>query len=316
MAFMRFGGLYNFLGTMAEGGESLGRTTLAANLASAVPLVGLAVSSAQMYALDADIYDLNTMAEIGLISPSAHRRAINDARYEQAETGVSMGLGGVPGKVGKVLQTLFFAATSSDAEAGQASSRLGRSIAAAGRGGASLVRRFADDLKGTHLSSTKYGNIPAEHRWRYDRYLQESKRSVKLSPELWYKKAQIAWANNAGGNVFERQVREAYHSPMGKGSKPVAIDGHIPDLPVGQKFGVTDVKNVEYLTSSSQLNAFYKYAMANNLKFNLVVGPRTNAISAPLLDQVRNTGGRVTLFNPSTGKFSRIAIPASGPWSR
>lgn len=316
MAFMRFGGLYNFLGTMAEGGESLGRTTLTANLASAVPLVGLAVSSAQMYALDADIKDLNIMAEIGLISPSAHRRAINDARYEQAETGVSMGLGGVPGKAGKVLQTLFFAATSSDAEAGQVSSRFGRSIAATGRSGATLVRRFADDLKGTHLSSTKYGNIPAEHRWRYDRYLQESKRSVKLSPDLWYKKAQIAWANNAGGNVFERQVREAYRSPMGKGSKPIAIDGYIPDLPVGQKFGVTDVKNVEYLTSSSQLDAFYKYARANSLKFNLVVGPRTNAISAPLLDQVRNTGGRVTLFNPSTGKFSRIAIGASGPWSR
>ena len=46
----------------------------------------------------------------------------------------------------------------------------------------------------------------------------------------------------------------------------------MPDLPVGDKFGVSDVKNVKDLSNSDQLRAFEKYAEDRNLTFNIYIG--------------------------------------------
>jgi hypothetical protein len=125
------------------------------------------------------------------------------------------------------------------------------------------------------VPNRKYGNIPAEHQARYDRYLNRNPEKA-LSPDDWYKKAQTIWANNKGGNSFEFSLREYLGTPTGTGSKPISIDGFVPDLPVGSTYGVTDVKNVKYLSNSDQLRAFYNYADSNGMPFNIIVSPKPN----------------------------------------
>jgi len=116
--------------------------------------------------------------------------------------------------------------------------------------------------------------------------------------------------------VFEGLVRTQLKLPRGKGAKPVAIDGFVPDLPVGKRFGVTDIKNVKSISQSPQTRAFAKYAKKNNLPFNLIIGPRTRTISGPLLDQIRKRSGVVLQFNPTTNIFKNVKIGATGRWSR
>lgn len=161
-----------------------------------------------------------------------------------------------------------------------------------------------------------YGDIPAEHRWRYDRYLANDATATKLSPNEWFAKAEVAWANNAAGNDFEQAARARLGTPLGAGSKPVSIEGYVPDLPVGSQYGVTDIKNWMDLTNSDQLRAFHGYAVANNLPFNIIISPRTLTISEPVLDNIRSTGGSVIQYDPATNELTPVDIGKSGSWTR
>jgi hypothetical protein len=136
-----------------------------------------------------------------------------------------------------------------------------------------------------------------------------------LSPDAWYKKAQTVWANNRNGNSFEATVRE-YLGSLGKGSKPSNIGGFIPDLPVNSQFGVMDIKNVEYLTNSDQLRAFYNHAIDNELPFNLIISPKTNSISSSVLEQIRTTNGSLFEFNANARTLSPVNIGTEGFWRR
>jgi hypothetical protein len=140
--------------------------------------------------------------------------------------------------------------------------------------------------------------------------------SKVLSPDDWYKKAQTVWANNSGGNSFERAVRVELGAPVGAGSKPLKINGHVPDFPVGKERGVTDVKDVEYLTNSDQLKAFYNYAKDNELPLNIIVSPRTNSVSAPVLDQIRLTNGNLFEYNLNSQSLNVIDVGSDGLWKR
>ena len=105
-------------------------------------------------------------------------------------------------------------------------------------------------------------------------------------------------------------------APLGRGSKPVSIDGYVPDLPVGKEFGVTYIKNVENLCNSPQLTAFSDYAVDNNLPFSIVISPRTETVSDPLLENIRKSGGELMEFDEVTQEFSFIDISKKGPWKR
>ena len=87
-------------------------------------------------------------------------------------------------------------------------------------------------------------------------------------------------------------------------------------MPVGPRFGVTDVKNWVNLNNSDQLQSFYEYAKNNDMPFNVIVSPRTESISAPLLDNIRATGGSVIQYDPATNELTPIDIGKSGPWTR
>ena len=75
------------------------------------------------------------------------------------------------------------------------------------------------------------------------------------------------------------------------------------------------VKDWVELSNSPQLAAFHRHAVENGLPFNLIIGPRTKTISAPLLDNVRQTNGVVRLFDPVTGKFA-VDVGKTGAWAR
>jgi Restriction endonuclease fold toxin 7 len=173
-------------------------------------------------------------------------------------------------------------------------------------------QHFKTIIQGEHPG---YGNIPQDNYWRYDRYL-ESKPNGYSEPDTWWKKTLQIWENNLNGNSFEKQVRTKLRTPIGKGSKPVSINGRVPDLPVGSKFGVTDIKDWMKIDKTDQLTEFYKYAKENNLPFNLIVSPRTNHISEPLLEMIRETSGNVRQFDPATKKITSIDIGESGWWKR
>ncbi|MGN6153626.1 MAG: putative toxin, partial [Lysobacteraceae bacterium] len=177
-------------------------------------------------------------------------------------------------------------------------------------------RRMQIPLGNSNVSSgIDFGPIPVEHQLRYERYLQRPS-ARKLDPAAWYEKAKIVWANNRSGNSFEKMVREWIGTPIGKGSKPVSIDGFIPDLPVGKRYGVTDIKNVESLSRSPQLVAFFEYAKINKLPFNLIIGPNTKYISAPLLNDIRSTGGGVKFFDMTSKKMYKVDIGNEGNWRK
>ena len=112
-------------------------------------------------------------------------------------------------------------------------------------------------------NGVNYGSIPDEHVWRYNRYLDDPAKG-NLAADDWYASAQRAWANNGSGNGFEVAVREA----LGSSGSKTNIGGHIPDLPVGLQYGVTDVKDVIDLSLSPQLRSFAKHALDNDLPFN------------------------------------------------
>ncbi len=79
---------------------------------------------------------------------------------------------------------------------------------------------------------------------------------------------------------------------------------------------MTDIKNVASLSDSPQLTSFHKFAESQGLPFNLIVGPKTTHISGPLLDRVRQSGGAVHCYDPSSKSLKPLALPAAGYWSK
>lgn len=172
---------------------------------------------------------------------------------------------------------------------------------------------------GSKRAGVDYQGIPDEEYWRYNRYLDKCAAEGKTPQpaDPWQVKSVQMRANNAEGYGFESEVRRVLQVPVGKGSRPVTTkEGFVPDLPVGEQFGVTDIKNVATLNDSDQLTAFHGLAKEKGLPFNLIVGPNTNHISAPLLNRVRDTGGVVDCYDPIEDKFTRLDIGTAGYWKR
>lgn len=168
---------------------------------------------------------------------------------------------------------------------------------------------------GEVADSSRYGSIPPEHRERYDRYLNGPSK-IKLAPDAWLSKAERIWENNKNGNDFESILRKELGVSIGRGSKPISINGFVPDLPVGKRYGVSDVKNQKEISNSRQLQAFFEYAKSNDLRFNLYISRKTETISAPVLGNVKATGGSILQFDPVDRSFTTIDISKSGPWHR
>ncbi|MFY0678885.1 MAG: LysM peptidoglycan-binding domain-containing protein, partial [Neptuniibacter sp.] len=179
-----------------------------------------------------------------------------------------------------------------------------------GAGGLAQVGKFGN--AGKIVPNSKYGSIPTEEYAKYDRYLN-NKSGGALNADEWFSKAQIIRANRQNGGQFETDV---VNKIVLENQSKTNIGGHIPDLPVGKQYGVTDIKNVQNLSNGPQLKAFYQYARENELPFNIIISPRTQSVSGPVLDQIRSTGGYLREYNPSTQQFRSINIGDEGYWRR
>ena len=206
---------------------------------------------------------------------------------------------------------------STDTPAAAASSRIKRSFSDVDAADSGVQCCTRGD--GTPRPGVDYQAIPDEEYWRYNRYVDKcaAKGGTPLPADDWQEMSVRMRANNSSGYGFEREVRETLRAPIGSGSRPVTTkEGFVPDLPVGKKYGVTDIKNVATLNDSPQLTSFHGLAKERDLPFNLIVGPKTTHISEPLLDKVRATGGRVDCYDPANKTFTRLDIGSAGYWSK
>jgi RHS repeat-associated protein len=104
--------------------------------------------------------------------------------------------------------------------------------------------------------------------------------------------------NAQNGLAFESAVLDALG--IAKNTTSVTASGlgtTVPDI-IDASGNITDIKNVIDLTFTRQLQI---QAEAARGSFNLIVSPRTQSISQPLLDAVNTSGGRIQIFDPVTG---------------
>jgi hypothetical protein len=111
------------------------------------------------------------------------------------------------------------------------------------------------------------------------------------------------------GDDFEKAVSEALREPLNTQKVTGNVRGKPrntePDLN-SLKTGIVDIKNVENLSFTKQLQAQADYARNVGKPFSLIVGPKTKAISEPLQTTVRNGGGVIVRFDPVARKFSKV----------
>lgn len=106
-----------FLSLFSDGDYRPGETSLAADIAVNVPLLGAAVGAGQAYDLNRDIRVLDMMRSVGMVSGNTHARAQSMARFNDysARKDGLLSLAG-PGKLVALLQGLDFAFTPGTAE--------------------------------------------------------------------------------------------------------------------------------------------------------------------------------------------------------
>jgi RHS repeat-associated protein len=108
--------------------------------------------------------------------------------------------------------------------------------------------------------------------------------------------------NAARGNQFQTAVTSA----LGASPNTVAVEVQgigraVPDI-MGSN-GITEIKDVLRLSYTKQLRVQVAAAKNADIPFNLIVGPRNQYISKPLIQAVQQTGGTITVFDPATGLF-------------
>ena len=111
--------------------------------------------------------------------------------------------------------------------------------------------------------------------------------------------------NNQAGKSFQLAVHNNLLIPQNNQTYYAFVHGKgtvgtIPDLPT--LYGVTDIKNVKYISFSKQLKAQAALAKQQGTSFNLIISPGTERISVPLVNAIIRSegGGKIFEFNPVT----------------
>ncbi len=114
------------------------------------------------------------------------------------------------------------------------------------------------------------------------------------------------------GLAFEDQVRTALGT-FERGTL-VGPSGRtrFPDLPVGTRFGIADIKDVRDIQFRSQMRDFVGASVRENLPLGLIVSPKTETVASSILRQIQFSRGKIFRFDPATSAFSEIPIPVTG----
>jgi hypothetical protein len=159
-----------------------------------------------------------------------------------------------------------------------------------------------------------YGKIPTSDVWRFDRYLQ---RGGSLNADEWLDAVTRMRENFRKGGTFENSVLLHLGIDPDKLVKDIVDGGFRPDLPIGDLYGVTDIKDVVYIRSTPQLQGFFQ-AAGPGRPFRLIISTRTTQISAKVIAMILKKGGEIWEFDAVLGKFTRrLVLPKKGrPWYR
>jgi hypothetical protein len=134
--------------------------------------------------------------------------------------------------------------------------------------------------------------------------------TVSSGPQLLTGPSQ-GQLNAIRGNTFHDQVYDALRLPENTSKVTGNVNGTLvntePDL-LGARTGVTDIKDEISPTFDNQAKAQYNYATQTQQTFNLIISPRTQTISVNLQNAIRQTGGVIVEFNPSTGSFRFVTM--------
>ena len=108
---------------------------------------------------------------------------------------------------------------------------------------------------------------------------------------------------------FEKTALEALIAAKNT-RKFEAVNGvrTIPDLPVGSRYGITEIKDRKAIFFTKQLRAQAAVAEKQGLPLNLIVSPRAETISKPLPRRIEELGGRIFIFSAETGQFIDAVI--------
>ncbi len=113
------------------------------------------------------------------------------------------------------------------------------------------------------------------------------------------------------GREVEREIQEKLGVKPGESEKSAFSDVQTrkttkPDLPVGDRFGVTDIKDVRKLSQSAQTRAQGAGASTLGTSQNLIVTDKTEEISGPLRESIFESGGQIFRFDKETKTFSTL----------
>ena len=117
-------------------------------------------------------------------------------------------------------------------------------------------------------------------------------------------------ANAKRGLEFERAAIDALNAAsqaikINKNTSKIGVDGlarrSVPDV---LHRGITEIKSGVEINNSPQLVVQVAYCKAFRKPYNLIVSPTTKRISQKIEEAVRETGGTIQRFDPSTGVFS------------
>lgn len=142
-----------------------------------------------------------------------------------------------------------------------------------------------------------------------------AKPKPKKQPEVTPPERQLTGqtqgkANAIRGNQFELDVLDALGAEKGTNAvtEVATRTTTIPDLPIGKRFGVTDIKDVSKASLTKQLKAQLAAALTAGEPFNLIVGVGTRSVSKPLQAAIQRTGGRIFQFDQTSRKFNNVVF--------
>ncbi|MBA3814655.1 MAG: DUF637 domain-containing protein [Alphaproteobacteria bacterium] len=120
--------------------------------------------------------------------------------------------------------------------------------------------------------------------------------------------------NFKSGRGFQQSVHEFLRIPENHKIFRVSLHGKEvgtkPDLLVNLA-GVTDIKNVKYITFTKQLQAQAVLAKNMGISFNQIISPNTQKVSKNVVEKVYETNGKIFEFNPETQKIIERLIDGS-----
>jgi hypothetical protein len=136
-----------------------------------------------------------------------------------------------------------------------------------------------------------------------------------LNADEWLEAITRMRQNFKKGGVFEDSVLWNLGIDPADLQKAILDGGFRPDLPFGYLYGVTDVKDVIYITITPQIRGFFNAAQPG-MPFRLIISTRTNQIAESVIEMIINSGGEIWEFNPITKTWRQLVLPGSGPWKR